>query len=138
MYHVRVTTSLLADAATHCGVKLYIHGAAWDTINTPMLPATVPGMALVLVLELDPSEIEPKDLEVVLVDEDGEPQGVSVVGRIGIQDLSKLVVNMPIRQPLALSFPAVTFQRAGKHRFILKVNGEEIHSTELLVNLTTG
>jgi hypothetical protein len=131
---VRVTTSLLADAATVAEGKLYIHGAGWDTINSPAVPATYPSIALVLALEFDPSETDPKDIEITLVDEDGVPLGAKITGRMGVQDASKAVPGMPIRFPIAATFPVVTFPRAGKYRFVLAVNGVEVHSVEFLVN----
>lgn len=134
MYHVKVTTSLLADAATVAEGKLYIHGAGWDTINSPAVPMTHPGIALVLMFELDPSERDPHDVQITLVDDDGIPLAAKATGRIGIQDASKVVPGMPIRIPVALTFPVVTFPRAGKYRFVVAVNGSETHSVELFIN----
>lgn len=130
---MRVTTSLLADAATVAEGKLYIHGAGWDTIRSPAVPTTQPSMALVLVLELDLSETDPRDLEIMLVDADGTSLGVGVKGHLEIGDPSKLTRGLPIRQPIAVTFPAVTFQRAGKYRFVLSIDGDEVHSVELWV-----
>jgi|HubBroStandDraft_4_1064222.scaffolds.fasta_scaffold138399_4 hypothetical protein len=129
---MRVTTSLLADAATVADGKLYIHGAGWDRINSPVLPVTHPGMALVLVLEVDPVVEDRQDVEIRLVDESDTPI-MGVTGHVGISDPSKVVPGTLTNLPLAVNFAPVPFPHAGTYRFVLLVNGTEIHSAKLSV-----
>lgn len=135
MYHVRVTTSLLADAATVCDGKLYVHGGGWDQLASPSLPFTQSAMAVVLVVEMEQSELEtqPHGFAGTLVHDDGEPLGVSVTGRIVAGDLSGHVSGSPVRLPMAISFQGVLFPRAGTYRFQALVDDAVIHSIEFAV-----
>lgn len=133
MYHVRVTTSLLADAAAVADGKLYIHGAGWDTINSSAMPVTHPGFALVLVLEVDPSQQD--HIEVKLVDKAGTVL-MSVQGQVGAADSAKVAPGGMANLPLALNFPPLSFPEPGTYRFILLVNDAEVHSVKLSVIAT--
>jgi len=134
---MRVTTSLLADAATVCDGKLYIHGAGWDTINSSVVPMVHPSIAVVFVLEVDPVEEDQHRVEIRLVD-DADTVVVGVKGHVGVSDSSNVVPGTTTNLPVALNFPTVTFPHAGAYRFVLLINDAELHSLKLSVVATAG
>lgn len=134
MYHVRVTTSLLADAATACDGKLYVHGGGWDVLNTANVPFTQ-AMAIVLMIDLEPSEVAEHKFEISLVDDGGAPLGVGATGRIVPGDQSGLVSEARARLPLAIPFQGVMFSRAGIYRFQISIDEQVIHSVEFAVRI---
>jgi hypothetical protein len=133
MYHVRVTTSLLADAATVCDGKLYVHGAGWDVINGPGLPVMYPAFAVVLVIEMDVSELTGDDVQVVLVDDEAS-QLVTMTGHLETADPARYAPRTSIKLPLALPFQGLTFARTGNYAFKVSVGGTEIHSLDFSVH----
>jgi hypothetical protein len=132
MYHMRVTTSLLADAATVCDGKLYVHGAGWDRINSPVVPVTHPGIAVVLVLEVDPATEDQQGVEIRLMDESDTPI-MGVTGHVGISAPPTITPGTLTNLPLAVTFRSVPFPHVGTYRFVLLVNDIEIHSVKLSV-----
>ena len=137
---MRFTTSLLADAATLANGKLYVLGGAWDGITATIFPMVQPSIAVVLVIEFDPDEVNPAefnlhDFEIRLVDEEDIPVGPATTGRFELRDSFDAVPGVPIRQPIAITFASVQFQRAGKYRFAVLVNGTEVHSLSFSVRL---
>lgn len=135
MYHVRVTTSLLADAATACDGKLYVHGGGWDVLNTASVPFTQPLMAVVLMIEMEPSEVAEHTFAISLVDDGGTPLGFGATGRMVPGDQSVLLSGPVARLPLAIPFQAVTFSRAGIYRFQISIDEQVIHSVEFAVRI---
>jgi len=134
---MRVTTSLLADAATVCDGKLYIHGAGWDTINSSVVPMVHPSIAVVFVLEVDPVDEDHRSIEIRLVD-DADAMLVGVKGHVGVSEPSKVVPGTTTNLPVALTFPTVSFPHAGTYRFVLLINDAEIHSLKLSVVAVSG
>lgn len=133
MYHVRVTTSLLADAATACDGKLYVHGGGWDVLNTASVPFTQPLMAVVLMIEMEPSEVTEHAFAISLVDDAGTPLGFGATGRILPGDQSVLLAEAIARMPLAIPFQGVTFSRAGSYGFQISIDEQVIHSVKFAV-----
>ncbi len=132
MYHVRVTTSLLADAATVADGKLYVHGGGWDAINAAALPLTYPSFALALVLDLSVPELTGDKVEIVLVD--GEDNRIlSVTGHLESGGPERYPNKASVNLPLALPFSNVPFARPGIYTFKVSVAGEQIHSLDFLV-----
>lgn len=134
MYHVKVTTSLLAEAATVCEGKLYVHAGGWDVLNTPIMPVTFPQIALVLVIETAAEEVTGEDLEVRLVDSD-DAAVMGVTGRLVIPDLSERSPDTIIRIPLVVPFHGVTFSHAGAYLFKVSLAGSLIESASLAVQM---
>jgi hypothetical protein len=129
---VKVTTSLLADAAIIADGKLYVHGGGWDSISGASLPLTYPSFALVLVMELDVTELTGAQLLITLVD-DVDTQMLSVTGHLETDGVKKFPNRKSINMPLAVTFPGVIFTRAGNHAFKVVVDGGEIHSLNFTV-----
>jgi hypothetical protein len=133
---VRLTSALLADAATLCDGKLYLHGAGWDVINTPGVPVTHPALALALIIEMQATELaEGAALEVRLVAPDGQPAGVNATGRLSTPHPAQVASSSRLSVPAALNFPAVTFTRAGEYRFVISVGGTELDELKFTVRL---
>src|SRR5436305_1159904 len=51
LYHMRVTSAMLADNALVADGKLYIHGGAWDRLTVSQVPV-IANMALVMVVSI--------------------------------------------------------------------------------------
>lgn len=134
MYHVQVTTSLLAEAATVSEGKLYIHAGGWDVLNVPSFPATFPQFALVLVIEMSIDEMTGDELEIRLIDNE-EAIAVGVTGRLLIPGLDERSPASVIRVPLVVPFHAVTFTRPGIYLFKVSLAGIEIDSISLTVQM---
>lgn len=135
---MRFTTSLLADAASQADGKLYILGAGWDTITASVFPTVQPSIAVILVIEFDPEEVDPSefdlhDFEINLVDEEGMRLSPSAKGLFELKDPQKLAPGVPIRQPLAVTFVNVSLPRAGGYKFAVLVNGAQVHSLDFFV-----
>jgi hypothetical protein len=139
MYHVRVTTALLADAASQCNGKIYIHGAGWDTINAPALPATYTALAVVVVVEAQSdTELEGASFEIKMIDPDGNHAGVSAQGTHSPADEARRMPGLPITASVAVTFPCITFSRAGIHQFVISVNKNELHALKFAVHTAQG
>jgi hypothetical protein len=132
MYHVRVTTSLLADAATICDGKFYIHGGGWNSISSASLPVTYPSFALALVINLKITELTGDPLEVILVDDEGS-RILKVTGHLESGGAEKFPDKDSVDTPLALTFPGVVFQRTGVYTFKVFVAEKHIHSLDFSV-----
>lgn len=133
MYHVRVTTSLLADAAIVAEGKLYIHGGGWDTISGASLPVAYPSFALVLVINLKATELTGDPLEIILVDDEGNSI-LKVTGHIEGGGAEKFPHKESVDTSLAVPFSGLVFHRAGVHTFKVLVAGNHIHSHNFWVN----
>jgi hypothetical protein len=129
---VRVTTSLLADAATVAEGKLYIHGGGWDSINGASLPLSYPSFALVLVMDLKVTELTGDAFEIVLVD-DQDSRILTVTGHLDTDGPDKFPRNESVSTPLAVTFPGVVFQRTGVYAFKVFVAGKHVHSLNFSV-----
>lgn len=133
MYHVRLTTALMADAASQCDGKLNILGGGWDLIYAPAFPVTYPSLAVVVVVEADPAELDGARFEIKLVDEDGNPAGVSAAGQYVAGDPTLRAPGIPTAASVVLTFPGITFARPGRYRFIISVNDSELGSVGFTV-----
>jgi len=128
MYHVRLTTALLADAASQCDGKLNVLGGGWDIIYAPGFPVAYPSLAVVVVIEGEPTELDGSTFKIRMVDEGGDPVGVSAEGRHSIGDPSMRTPGLPTSASVALTFPGVTFTQPGRYRFMVSVNDSELGS----------
>ena len=124
---MRVTTAMLADAATVAEGKLYVHGGGWDVINTAAVPTTHPMLSLVFVIEFEWSESHvDRTLRVSLHDEDDEPLSVGAVGTLNVGHPPGAVHGAPVLESFALPFPAITFPRAGRYCFRVAIDETEL------------
>lgn len=124
---MKVTTAMLADAATVADGKVYVHGGGWDVINTQAVPATHPALAIVLVIEFEWSETHvPRSLHVELLDEDDNALGVGAVGALTVGHPPGLARGAPISHPIALPFVGVNLPRVGRYCFRVRVDDDEL------------
>jgi len=130
---MRLTTALMADAASACDGKVNVLGGGWDMIYAPAFPVTYPSLAVVVIIESEPGELDGAHLGIELVDEEGNPVGVSVAGEYAPGDPSRRVPGLPVSVPTAVTFPGVTFARPGSYRFRISVNESEVGSVGFTV-----
>jgi hypothetical protein len=118
---------MLADAAIVADGKLFIHGGGWDNMFVAAVPSVHPSLAVVLVIEVQWSETHvERTLEISLYDEDDQPVGVSAFGNFNVGHPPGVTHGSPIVQPLALTFPGITFQKVGQYHFQVKVSDDEL------------
>lgn len=123
---------MLADAATVAEGKLYIHGGGWDSISNPSLPVTYPAFAFVLVMDLEVTELTGDELLIELVDDEGS-RILNVTGHLETDGPERFPNRTSISMPLTLTFPHVTFARAGVYTFKVHVARKHIHSLKFSV-----
>jgi hypothetical protein len=126
---MQITTALLADAAQSVGGKLFIHGAAWDTIDVATIPVVHPTMALVLVIRVEYSEaLADIPLVIELIDEDDKPIGPRLEGVINAGHAPRTKRGTPSFQPLAMTFNLISFDHEGGYRFRVTTGDRELAS----------
>lgn len=128
-----LTTAMLADAAHVAEGKLYILGGQWDRITVASLPAVHPSMAVVIVIRIEYSEA-PKTFN-VLIDLmlDGDSTGVRAGGQVSIGHAPGLAHGAPQFAPVAVTFPNVSFDRAGRYEYVVSVEGKVLGQIPLEV-----
>jgi hypothetical protein len=129
MYHMKVTTAMIADAARVEGGKLFVHGGGWDRINVAGLPALHPTLALALVFEVGYDEaLTDHELMIQLLDEDDQPLGPEISGMINVGHPAGSKRGAPVHVPQAITIQLIQFERAGRYRFKLSVGNRELAS----------
>jgi hypothetical protein len=125
---MQVTTAILADAATVAEGKLYVHGAGWNVIIAPQIPASHPSLALALAFKLDWHEGN-EDLPIVveLVNEDGKSAGVRSEMTLRVAPTPVTKKGDDLYSYLAHTFIGLRFDEYGAYRFQV-VHGGEIHA----------
>ena len=118
---------MLADSAQVSAGKLFVLGGAFDTINARSFPATVRGLSVVLVADVEPADRN-RDLPIAirLFDEDGTSLGVESRGMMRVSASSTLPAGASSLVPLVASFLGVRFTRPGGYVFIVDHEGEEL------------
>jgi hypothetical protein len=131
---MRVTTAMLADAATVERGKLFVHGGGWDTIDVAAVPATHPTLALVLIFRIEYDEaLADIPILIELLDEDDKPLELRLEGKINAGHPPRLRPGTATFHPLALSFPMLAFEHEGGYRFRVTSEGRELASIPLRV-----
>jgi hypothetical protein len=121
---MRVTTAMLADAATVESGKLYVFGGGWDSILARDFPMRHPVMALALVFQIDIDEAEglfPFLIELV----DEQDQRITSAEGQGVVD-APLGERTTFPLPTAISFVGVVFNRPGEYRFQISSGDDEL------------
>lgn len=130
--------AFLADAVMKSGGKLSALGAGWDQLSATTFPARHPRIAMGVLLTLpyvDPAAQHV--LEVHLEDADGNllPLGFPPGGGTS-QAAQRIRVQVPTGRPeglapgdertvsLALNLDGLVFERPGRYRFVLSMDGE--------------
>ena len=139
MWHMRVTTSLLADSAEVQGGKLYLLGGAFDIIQTRAVPAVHRGLCVVLVAEIGPDERQ-RDLQlsVELQSEDGESLGAEARGVVRAGAPPHLAPGDSTLVPLVIPFSDIPLPAAKGYVFVVRQGETELARARFRVVLVSG
>jgi hypothetical protein len=123
---MQLITGMLADAATVERGKLYIHGGGWDTIWAATIPTTHSQLALVLLIRVEYSEaLTDLPLLIELIDEDDQPVGVRIEGKINVGHAAGTKPGWPVFVPQAIQFSMLQLPKIGGYSFRVR-SGEAI------------
>ncbi len=130
---MKVNAFFVADHAEAINGKLYVTGGCWDRIFAPVIPAIHNHLSIVFSITVPWTATNEKhQLEIVLEDADGasllpsEIKGEFEVGRppgwrpgddatmVGVFNINGL-----------------KFEKAGRHAFVLKIDGQDVARTGL-------
>ncbi len=118
---------MLADAAQVQSGKLFVLGGGFDTISVRSLPATHRNLCIAMVAEVGPEDRQ-RDLElnITLVDEDGQSQGVDAIGMLRVGSPPNLPPGSPMVVPIVSPFPEITFPEAKGYVFVVTLDEQEL------------
>jgi hypothetical protein len=129
MYHMNVTAAMLADAASVCEGKLFIHGGGWDTVHVGGFPTIHPRMSLAFVIRLEYSEaLVDIPIRVELLDEDESPAGIRIDGMLNAGHPAGMQPGSPLFIPQALPMSMLQFTKPGQYRFKVSSGERELAS----------
>lgn len=116
-----------ADYATVQAGKVYASGAYWTTLRFPAFPAVVPMISLVAVIEI-PFHANQADhqLKMGLLGPDDEAMGFRVEGTFRSAPKIEHKYGDPGTVPVAVPVHGLSFDRHGKYKFTLAVDGEPL------------
>jgi len=124
---MRLTAAMLADAAQVQGGKLFVLGGGFDTISARAVPVVHPSLALALVAEVEPDERHRDlEIEISLVDEDGNPLDVRAKGRLRVGAPPNLPPGSASSVPIVSRFDSIRFPEAKGYSFVVRFDGEEL------------
>jgi hypothetical protein len=124
---MRVTSSMLADAAQVVRGKLYVLGGGISTITARRLPAVHPQLSLVLLVEVEPHEWDQSlDLRIQLIDEDGANMGIDARGKLRVGAARNRKPGEPSLLPMVSNFVNMRFPEAKGYAFAVDHDGEEL------------
>lgn len=131
---MKVTTAMLADAATVADGKLFIHGGGWSSIIAHQMPVTHPVLGLVLVFETEWHESN-EDLQIVLelVDADGKDARLRAEMLLRVSPTPLTKKGAPLVQSTAQMFYGLQFDKYGDYRFQVTYRHEVLASVPLNV-----
>lgn len=124
---MRLTSAMLADAATVQGGKLFVMGGGFDTIRARTFPATHRMLTIAMVAEIGPDERQ-RDLviDIELRDEDGAEVGVKSQGRMRVGAPALLPPGSSSLVPLVSPFYNVTFPEPKGYSFVISFDEQEL------------
>lgn len=133
---MRVTSSMLADAAQVQRGKLYVLGGGISTITARRLPAVHPQLSLVLLVEVEPHEWDQQlDLRIQLIDEDGTNMGLDARGSLRVGAARNRKPGEPSLVPMVSNFVNMRFPEAKGYAFAVDHDGTELTRVGFRVNL---
>ncbi len=133
-----LTAALVADAATVERGKLYIHGAGWDTLWAASFPITHPTMALALLFRVEYSEaLTDIPIAIELLDDDDQPVGVKIEGKINVGHAPGTKPGAPIFVPQAITLPMLQFSKEGSYTFRISMGAEVLGTAVFRVTSAT-
>jgi hypothetical protein len=133
---MRITSAMLADAATVAEGKLYIHGGGWGLIIGDTLPLTQPSMSLVWTLRVEHDEAlheMPLTVDLVTDDDDDEDVGVHAEGSVNVGRPPGSKLGNPSFVHQAMTFAMFAFPKAGGYRFRIRSGESELASVPFTV-----
>jgi hypothetical protein len=126
MYHMELTTAMLADGAHVAGGKLYILGGQWDRLMVAAFPAPHPSMTVVTVIKVEYTEA-PRTFEInVELTLDGQPKGAKASGQLATGHAPGLIHGAPSFVSLAIPFNNVTFAGPGRYEWVITADEAEL------------
>ena len=124
---MRVTSSMLADAAQVQRGKLYILGGGISTITARQMPAVHPQLSLVVLVEVEPHELEQNlDLRIQLIDEDGVNMGLDARGKLRVGVARNRKPGEPALLPMVSNFVNMRFPEPKGYAFAIDHDGQEL------------
>lgn len=135
-FPMRLDAFLLADDASAAEGKLYLHGAGITKITAPVLPWAMPRLAVVLRLQVEPSDLDNWTQEVVKLQMNG-PDGRTVIPKTEIP-LPSEPPELPTEGEeyflqLILNFEPLFLEKTGAHRLELSLGEHMLRSMSLPV-----
>lgn len=118
---------MLADDAAEAGGKLYVHGGAWDRIQTSTLPTTIARMALVIAFSVDYNEaLKDHPILIDLVDDDDKAAGgIHLSGVIKVGHPPGIQRGDPTSVAQVIRLENLFLDRLGGYRFRV-FDGDEL------------
>jgi hypothetical protein len=125
MYHMKVTTMMLADAARAVEQKLYVFGGGWDRIWTQAFPTTHPSLALALVFQVEYSEALIDHQVDVTLEKDGE---VIIRGQIDFHTghAPRSTRGAPTFVPYTITYNMLQFDEPGRYEWVAREGDTEL------------
>lgn len=115
---MELVAAMIADAAVVERGKFYIHGGGWDTIYAATIPAVHPTMAVALLLRVEYSEaLTDIPIAVELVNEDGNPVGVKIEGKMNVGHPAGTKPGAPVFVPQAITVNGLQLPKEGSYSF---------------------
>lgn len=132
---MQVEFALLADAvATPPDGKLYVLGGGIDTIGVQRFPATHPFLALVVKLQLHPTECDRQHhLEIELWDPDGKRIGPKIAGDFSAQR-NRSNPTRSVFVQLVFNIAGLQLTGPGEHEFHILVDGQHRKTIPLYIH----
>ncbi len=110
--------------------KLFIHGAGWDTVGVPSLPAVRPTLSVALRFRIPWSDTNPKHtVDLDIVDEDGHsilpPAQGHLRGTVTIGRPAGLPEGTDQTTCLAIDILGLRFERAGAYEVVCRAGDDD-------------
>ncbi len=135
---MKMTSAMLADSAQVQSGKLFVLGGGFDTISVRSLPAVHRSLSVAMVAEVPPEERQRDlELEINLVDEDGNEMGVAAKGKLRVGTPPNLPPGASSIVPIVSPFHNITFPEAKGYSFLVSLNGTELARVRFRVVLVS-
>lgn len=128
----------LADAARVESGKLYVFGGTWDRISVLNLPATHPGLAVVVILQVDYDEALREHHGELALMKDGTLAGPTVQFTLNVGHSPGMTRGAATYIPLTFTHNLLELQEAGRYDWVLKLHDEPVRSHPMEVSRIPG
>ena len=119
---MNIEAFLLCDAATDQQGKLNILGA-FNNIFSRKLPVVHPACSVAVRIRFEKIEEGDHSVKILIIDEDAKPIGPKMEGKVSIKirpGMDSAVTN------LIINFQGLKFEKYGKYRIDLAINGNAV------------